>query len=150
MQARQLDLLTDWTPPEPTVRFADVRVRAAGILALLCRGISAALSDCGKPRAEIARRMSGFLGQTVSKNMLDAYASEARDDHTIGLPRFIALLHATRDRRLLELIAEPLGWAVIERRHVPLIKLAQVHEKTEELRRQADVLRRQARMGGAS
>jgi len=81
--------------------------------------------------------------------MLNAWASEARDEHTIPLTRLIALLHATRDRRLLELLAAELGWAVIERRHLPMIELAAVQERQDALRRQADRLRYQARQGGA-
>jgi len=65
--------------------------------------------------------MSAYLGEDVSENMLNAYASEARDEHIISLVRLIALIHATRDRRPLELIASMFGWAVIERRHLPAI-----------------------------
>ena len=64
--------------------------------------------------------------------MIDAYASIARDDHVISTPRFMALLQVTADRRLLELLAEPAGWAVIERRYLPLIELAAVREREDE------------------
>lgn len=142
----QPDLL-DWRAPEPTVRFDEVAVRSATIAGRLAKAIAAAL--LGRERAEIAKTMGDFLGRPVSKAMIDAYASVARDDHVITMPRFVALLHATADRRLLELLAEPLGWAVIERRHLPLIELAAIQEKASELSRQADVLRRQAKSRGA-
>ena len=93
--------------------------------------------------------MSEFLGDHVTVNMLNAYASPARQDHPISMARFISLLHATKDRRLLELLAEPLGWAVIERRHLPMIELAAVQERQGELNRLADSLRRQAKSRGA-
>ncbi len=144
----QLNLL-DWTPPEPVARFDDAQVRAATIAGRLCRAVSVALRDCDMPRAEVAKRMSAFLGSEVPKNMLDAYASVQREDRMISVLRLIALLHATRDRRLLELIAELFGWTVIERKYLPLIELAAVQDKRDELARQADVLRRQARGGGA-
>ena len=149
MRARptQPDLL-DWTPPAATVRFEDRTVRAASLAATLSKAVSTALRDSKIPREEIAARMSQWLGEDVTKNMLDAYASEAREDHVISLPRFMALLHATEDRRLLELLAEPLGWAVIERRYLPLIELASVQGKIDELRRHGDHLHRLAKRAG--
>jgi hypothetical protein len=92
--------------------------------------------------------MGDYLGRPVSKAMIDAYASVARDDHVIPTPRFMALLRVTSDRRLLEFMAEPLGWAVIERRYLPMITLAAVTEREAALRRQADALRRQVRARG--
>jgi hypothetical protein len=129
-------------------RFEDHRVRAASIAGRLCKAISAALDECGKPRERVAEAMSAFLGTRVSLNMLNAYASEARENHQISAVRFVALIHATGDRRLLELLADGFGWAVIERRYLPLIDLAQVREREDELGRTADAIRREARARG--
>ncbi len=96
---RQLDLLSDWTPPAPTVAFDDSAVRAATLDGRISRAIGVALKDAGVTRDVIARRMTEYLGEPVSKNMLDAYASQARQDHAISLSRFVGLLHATRDQR---------------------------------------------------
>ena len=141
--------LFDWTPPPATTAFSTERVRAASIAGRISRAVSAALYDNQQQRAEIAQRMADYLGEPFSKAMLDAYASQAREDHPITVPRFMALLHVIRDRRLLELIAEEFGWAVVERKHLPLIELAAVQERQDELRWHADALRRQARTGGA-
>lgn len=146
--AQQLDLL-DWTPPEATVRFDDATVRAATIQARVSKAISAALKDSGVDRAEIARRMSGFLGEPVTTNMLNAYASQAREDHAISVPRFMALMAATGDRRLLQLLAEDMGWAVIDKRHLPLIELAAVQDKLAELEAHRSALRRRVKTAGA-
>ena len=145
---RQLDLLRDWEPPAATIRFEPEQVRAATVAHLICRAISAALKDAVQSRNEIAKKMSDFLGDNVTVNMLNAYASPARENHPISMARFIALLHATKDRRLLELLAEPMDWAVIERRHLPMIELAAVQERQSELGRRADTLRRQAKSRG--
>ena len=144
--SKQLDLL-DWEPPPATERFDDATVRAGSVQGRISRAIAAALKDCGKPRTDIAKAMTDFLGEPVTKNMLDAYASQAREDHAISLPRFMALLVATRDRRLLQLVAEELGWAVIERKHLPLIELAQVQEKLGELESHRAALKRRVRTG---
>lgn len=150
VSSAQMDLL-DWTPPEPVSRFDEDQVRAASIAGKVCRGVSVALKEAaqrGRSRDQVAQAMSDFLGADISKNMLDAYASQAREEHIINVVRFIALVHATKDRRLLEMIAEMFGWSVIERKYLPLIELAAVREKEDELSRKADALRRQARAGG--
>lgn len=147
---RQLDLLRDWEPPAATIAFPADHVRAATVAHLICRAVSTALRDADQTRADIAKRMSEFLGgEPLTVNMLNAYASPAREDHPISMARFIALLHATKDRRLLELLAEPMGWAVIERKFLPMIELAAVTERQRELGRHADALRRKANQGGA-
>lgn len=146
----QLDLL-DWTPPEPVVRFTPEQVRARSLCGRVAQAVGAALRDAagrGESRDEIARRMTERMGQPVRRSVLDAYASEAREDRVISAPRFWALLEATGDRRLLEMMAEPLGWAVVERRHVPVIKLAAVMERQADLHRRARALRQQARAAG--
>ncbi|MCA3359173.1 MAG: DNA transposition protein [Roseomonas sp.] len=142
----QPDLL-DWQPPEAVKRFPEEQVRAATFAARVSRAVAVALADADAEREAIAARMSSFLGERVSPAMLDAYASQAREDHRISVPRLMALLHATRDRRLLELLAEPMGWAVIDRRHLPLIEVAAIREHEDELRKRREYLMRSARSG---
>ena len=128
-----------------SLAFEEREVSGATLAARISRAVTVALRDGGKPRAQVARAMSAFLGETVSPAMLDAYASVAREGHRISLPRFLALIHATGDRRLLEMLAAPQGWAVIERRHLPLIEVAQIREQEDALRRHREILMRQAR-----
>ena len=134
-RAEQPDLFRDWTPPDPVVRFDPDAIKASSLAARVCKAIAASLKEAGTTRDLVAAKMSDFLGRRVSTNMLNAYASESREQHTIGLPQFVALLHATRDRRLLEMVAEPLGWAVVDRRHLPLIQIALVREQQQILQR---------------
>jgi hypothetical protein len=79
--------------------------------------------------------------------MLNGYASEAREQSVITVPRLLALIHVTGDRRLLQLLAEPFAWAVIESRYLPMIELAAVQEHEAKLRRHADQLRRSVQQG---
>lgn len=148
-RASQPDLL-DWQPPETVARFPEEQVRAVSLPARISRAVATALHDAEACRETIAARMSAFLGERVSPSMLDAYASQAREGHNISVTRFLALLHATRDRRLLELLAEPMGWAVIDRRHLPLIEVAAIREHEDELRRRREFLMRSARAGGGA
>lgn len=141
---RTMDLLS-WQPPEPAVRFDEGQVRGATLSARFCRAMAVALDECGVSREEIADRMSEYLGVKVSKAMLDAYVSEARDTHTINVIRFAALVHATRDWRLLSLLPELFGFAVVDDRYISLIRSVQIREKAEELARLADAEERRAK-----
>lgn len=143
---RTLDLLS-WQPPEPVAAFAPEQVRAASLKAALAKGVSLALKECGLDREAAAEAISDFLGERVSKDMLDAYASEAREDHVINVVRFQGLLHATGDRRLLQMLAEPMGWAVIDKRYLPAIESALLDEKIAELG-QRKALAQRAMRGG--
>lgn len=137
--------LLDWAPPAP---FPEEQVRASTLAGRISRAVAATLRDCGLERREVAARMSAFLGEPVSAAMLDAYSSQARGDHNISAVRFAALLHATGDARLLALLAEPFGLAVVERRLLPLLELAEVHEQMDALRRRKEHIRRA--VGGAA
>lgn len=66
--------------------------------AKLAQAMSRALDearDAGRDRHEVASRMSEILGQDVSKGMIDAYTSQARETHTISAVRFKAFVRAT-------------------------------------------------------
>lgn len=135
------DLLS-WQPQEPAVRYEEPP-RGATLGARVCRAMAMALD--GRDREAIAAEMGEYLGRPVSKAMLDAYVSEARDTHTINIVRFAALVHATRDWRLLSLLPELFGFAVIDDRYVSLIRATQMREKAEELEVLARAEERKAR-----
>ena len=144
---RQLDLL-DWEPSNPVRAFAPETVRAATLASSISKGVSQALKSCGLKRADIARLMGEYLDEPVSEHMLNAYSAEARSEHVINVVRFVALLHVTQDRRLLELIAALFDWAVIDRRYLPAIELAEFQERKAELDREVDARRRLLKKSG--
>lgn len=144
---KTLDLLTDWQPPKVTAAFAEEEVRASSLKAKISRTVAASLRGTEGERYAIAARMTSFLGETVSKNMLDAYASESKVDHIISLPRFLALAHATGDaQRLLQVLADLFDLAVIPSRYLPAIKDALIADQIEELK-QRQLLERRAWKG---
>ena len=148
---QQMELL-EWQAPEPVSRFEERVVRAASIGGRMCRAMAAALHDAaqaGRSRKVIAQAMSDYLGEAVSVAMLDAYVSEARETHTINLPRFVALVHATGDRRLLEAIAEMFAWSVVPAKFVPLIRVAALREREDALKRERTALIHEAKREGA-
>jgi len=142
----QFDLLA-WAAPETVAAFDPQLIRANSYSGRLSRAISVSLDSCGYSRAEIAARMSDILGRKISLNILNAYASVARDTHEISVTRFNALVGATRDRRLVEFVAADHDWTVIDRRYLPMIELAAVAEHKRELSRKERVLRGTVRGG---
>ena len=137
--------LLGWTPSQLDLSFDDRDIRAATLDARIARAVAVALADCGKPRAAVAREMSAILAEAVSPHMLDAYASVARGQHRISVSRFVALMQATGDRRLLQLLAATMGWAVVEKRHLKLMEVAELREQEDNLRRRREAAMREAR-----
>jgi len=141
---QQMDLLS-WERGDVIERFEERSVQAASMRARLARGVSVTLNDCAMPRREIAQRMSEWLGEKVTENMLNAYASEARGEHSISYLRVLALVQATEDPRLLQVGAELIGHSVIADRYLPWVEVGQLADKKEEIDRAFDATRRQAR-----
>jgi len=75
------------------------RVSSDGALAHLPKMTASAVANILKVeprnRFEVAGAVSALMDEDVSKLMLDAYASEARDAHRISFDRLLALIAAT-------------------------------------------------------
>ncbi len=141
-----LDLF-EWEPPKLVRRFEEVRVRAATLRQKISLAVSETMKEAEASREDIAARMSAWLGEDTSKPILDAYASQAREEHTISLLRVLALIEATGDLRILQMAAEMFGHSVIENRYLPWIEVGQLSDKKDEFDRAFDAARRNARKG---
>ncbi len=128
------DLLS-WEPPEVVKRYDERRIKTATMRARIAHAVSETLTDSDKSREIIAEEMGAFLGGEVSKNMLDAYASEAREDHTISFVRLLALIHVTNDVRPLQVGAEMFGHLVVDDKFMKFIELGMMVERGEKLQR---------------
>lgn len=144
-----LDLLS-WEPPALVHRYEEQSVRAASLRDRIARAVAATLAETETPREELAAQMSEWLGEEMSKHMLDAYTSQAREEHTIPYLRLLALVHVTGDDRLLQLGAELFGRSVVEDRYLPWVEVGQLADRKEEIDREYDAARRAARKGGRS
>ena len=156
---RTLDLFDDWQPPEVVQRFDDTRVRASSLRQKMALGVAETLKGSDLDRDAIAEAMAAWLGEDVSKKIaegtpaqirankqvLDAYASQAREEHVISLLRLIALIHATGDLRILQMIAELFDHSVIDDRYLPWIEVGQLAERKDEFDRAFDAARRKAK-----
>ncbi|MDX9862173.1 MAG: DNA transposition protein, partial [Rhodospirillales bacterium] len=131
-------------------RYEEHAVRASSLRARIAHAVSCTLKECDLGRDEVAARMSEGLGEDVSKNMLDAYASEAREQSSVPFLRMLALVHVTGDMRLLQMAAELFEHSVVEDRYLPWVEVGQLADKKDNVERAFEAARRNARRGGKS
>ena len=126
------DLFKDYQPP-PVAVTPRPEVKAVGMEARVAKAVAAVLDAFEGSREDAAAAMSSFLASPITKNALDAFCSEAREDHVIGLVRAWALTKATGDLSLLALIVEDLGYAIIPKRYLAAVEEAQLACAEEEI-----------------
>lgn len=141
-----LDLL-DWQPPKVAVGFEPSELAGNRLGSKISRAVALALKECGKSRIEVAARMSEELGYAVSVDMLDAYASEAKESHRITLERFVALVTATGCLNLLGFVAGLFDHVVVPDRYGAIIELHLLEEHEKKLARHKDALSAKLRAG---
>lgn len=130
--------LFDFKPDQKATlpSFKPETIKAARLTSKISKAVSVTLSEADDlERADIARLMTDYLGETVPASTLDGYSSEARTKNKISVERTIALCHATNDFRLISMMAAELGLAVIEERYLPAVTeamaLAEIEHLTE-------------------
>jgi hypothetical protein len=99
----------NFTEPKPA--------RGAGALAgferEVCNLVGTILASDPRSRYEIAAAMSEVLGEDITKTMLDAWASGAREDHRVAFTRLCALVLVTDRQDLLRPVMAKLGVSLL-------------------------------------
>jgi hypothetical protein len=129
------DLFRDYEPQPVVARFESEQVRAWSMAARLSKAVALTLENCSMSRVEVAKAMSEFLKEEVSKAMLDNYASQAKD-HAISAARLVALTVVTRDARALNAILEDAGMIVVPKKYEALMRLDQANQVIERAQRE--------------
>lgn len=136
-----LDLLS-WQPPAPPKPTRIERPAGEDLAARITLEVATALREATLSREQIAEQMGAYLGETISRGVLDQYASQARDDHNISAYRLAALARVLERPQLLLLLASAVDCTVVHQRWVPAIQEAQLTAKREEIDRQLKAARR--------
>jgi len=134
-----LDLLA-WEAPAIERRFEQAHITNSAVLYdQLCLAMSRVLRDAGLSRDEVAAGIGALLGEEYSVDRLNADTAQSKTTHVINALRLIALIRVTRDIRILSMVAEPMGYAVIERKWLPAVEAAilEQHEAEIAARRKA-------------
>ena len=113
----------------------------AGLTAQIASACGRALNDDKRSRGEIAGHMSALTSENVTRWMLDAYASEARDGHNVSAARFLALIAATGRFDILDAVITRIGARILVGAEVHAARLghllaakAQLDEQIRSLR----------------
>ncbi len=147
-QLPQFEGLLDEGVINPAPKYKPEDVRSATIKGKISLAVSRTLKDDPRTREEIAQAMSDWLGEKVSKEMLDAYASQARSKHKLTPDRMWALIEVTRDIRLLREMAESVGYVVMESWAAEWIELACLEERNKrDIERIAELRKRRLANG---
>lgn len=124
------DLFRDYQPAPVVERFNSDSVQAWSLAGRLSKAVSLTLQEAELGRAEIAKAMSDYLKDDVSKATLDAYASQAKE-HTISALRLAALASVTQDVRALNTLLEDAGMIVVPKKYEALIMREMADEAIE-------------------
>jgi len=129
-----LDLFRDVEPAAIVERFPEDEVRSDTLTGKLSRAVKATLNAFDRSRDEVATAISDYLGDDCSGSMLDKYASQGAERHTISAVRLAALVAVTSDPRPLNALLESLGLIVVPKRYEWLIR----RERANELKKLAE------------
>lgn len=120
----------------------DAPIARTGVAALagLERRISATvatiLNTDKRPREVIAAAMSVVLDEEVSRAMLDAYSSPAREGHRVPMSRFWALVAVTERLDLVDPLVREIGGALLVGEEVMTARVGHVRQQIKELQQE--------------
>lgn len=136
--AGTIDLFREYQPTRVVERYAEDSVRAFDLAGRLSKAVARTLEDCDMSRADVAAAMKDLLqDETMSKAMLDNYASQAKE-HVISALRLVALVAVTGDPRPLNMLLETANLVVVPARYEPLIRREVAKDRQAALQREID------------
>jgi len=131
-----VDLFSEFRPGPVVERFDIEEVKAWSLSGRLAKAVALTMETSGKSREEIAAEMTEVTKANVSKSMLDAYASQAREQHSISALRLAALAIVTGDARAFNTLLEEAGLIVVPKRYEALLRRERARELLEKLERE--------------
>lgn len=128
------------TPDVPALP-GDLKSMATAIAS----GIARMLNDDARSREAIAEAVSLLLGERVSRQMLDAYASEQRESHRAPAYRFLALTAVTGRYDILDATLFGIGARALTGAEMVTAELGHLHAQRAEIDDKIRSLRSAAR-----
>lgn len=131
----------DFEAPRP----ASAPAALAGFERQICAEVGVILASemaAGRPREVVAAEMSVLLGEEVSRAMLDAYSSPAREGHRVPMSRFFALIAVTQRFDRLDVLLREVGAAVLVGEEIHTARLGHIDREIAKLKEE------QARLKG--
>lgn len=116
----------------------------AGLEQRICRTVAKILNSDGRSRELIAAEMSRVLDEDITRAMLDAYSSPAREGHKVPASRLFALLAVTGRHDLFDPIMREIGAALLVGEEVHTARIGHLSQKLRELQAELKELQRTA------
>jgi hypothetical protein len=127
------------------------RAALAGLEQRLSQMVSSMLRGDTRPREVLAAEVSVLLDEPVSREMLDAYASPARQQHKVIMSRALALVAVTGRHDLLDPRMREIGAAVLVGEEVHTARVGHLRKQRQQIDAELRQLERQAPLiGGAA
>lgn len=98
----------------------------AGLERQISRAAAEILKGDLRPREILAAEISLLLDEDVSRAMIDAYASPAREGHKVIMSRFLALVAVTKRHDVLDRLMRPIGAAVLVDEEIHTARIGQL------------------------
>ncbi len=95
--------------------------------------ISEALKASPYSRYEVAARMSELLGKSISKEQMDSWSAESKENHRFPLVYLPAFTVSTGDSRIMRELAELCNGHFIESEDALRLELGRIEEAKREL-----------------
>ena len=116
----------------------------AGLERQICSAVGAILNSDPRSRFAIAAEMSELLDETVSKEMLDAYASPAREGHKVAMSRFMALVVVTNRHDLMDPLLRSIGAGLLVGEEVHTARIGRLELLIAEAQRELKAVKNKA------
>lgn len=123
----------------PTVASAPAEL--AGLERQISRAAGEILNSDPRPRELLAAEISILLDEDVSRAMLDAYSSPAREGHKVIMSRFLALVAVTGRHDVLDRIMREIGAAVLVGEEVNTARIGQIDAQIARLNKERQRLK---------
>lgn len=130
----------DFAAPRP----ATAPAALAGLEKQICSAVGTILNSDTRSRAVIAAEVSELVGDTVSADMLNAYASPAREGHKVCMSRFLALVAVTNRHDVLDQLLRPIGAGLLVGEEVHTARIGQIELRIIELQQELKKMRASA------
>lgn len=127
-------------PPEP----ASMPAALAGLERQISRSVGEMLHHDPRSREVIAAEVSVLLDEEVSRAMLDAYSSAAREGHKVPFSRFLALVAVCERHDLLDHVVRQIGAAVLVGEEIHTARLGHIDREIARLRSERDAIKGRA------
>lgn len=118
----------------------------AGLEARISGTVGTILASAGRPREVVAAEMSVLLDDDVSRSMLDAYASPARDGHKVPMSRFLGLVAITARLDLFDPLVREIGGALLIGEEVHTARIGQIETQIARLNEERRRLKASAQL----